>query len=303
MDASLSPQILANHLSPADPVADASFLAAHAADSTGAAVSTVDGAASAAAFDGTAPADDSRLPASPLTDVAEGTVTLIAGSAADSTDAAATADDAGAPPTDAAEGTVPPVAEAAVNATVPSSEAGALAVPPTDVVGKTVPPVAGAAAGTDVDAAPADDVGASATAFETQRGKHWCRAPLQSQVVKGGSCRAPRHLLTYGFSVTVALVVRVVALVGRDGKHWTYLGAGEQSHRRETSSAAAVAAWHRRKTSIVVAAAAAEACHRREMPYCYPFVRLRLQRPPRPDNHDRRQEHGGAMDVPGTGGG
>ena len=23
--------------------------------------------------------------------------------------------------------------------------------------------------------------------------------------------------------------------------------------------------------------------------------------PPRPDNHDRRQEHGGAMDVPGTG--
>ena len=24
--------------------------------------------------------------------------------------------------------------------------------------------------------------------------------------------------------------------------------------------------------------------------------------PPRPENHDRRQEHGGAMDVPGTGG-
>ena len=171
MDAPLSPQILATHLSPADPVADASFLAAHAADSTGAAVSPADGAASAAAFDGTAPADDSRLPASPLTDVAEGTVPLIAGSAADSTDAVATADDAGAPPTDAAEGTVPPVAEAAVNATVPSSEAGALAVPPTDVVGKTVPPVAGAAAGTDVDAAPADDVGASATAFEDAAGK------------------------------------------------------------------------------------------------------------------------------------
>ena len=75
------------------------------------------------------------------------------------------------PPTDAAEGTVPPVAEAAVDATVPSSEAGALAVPPTDVVGKTVPPVAGAAAGTDVDAAPVDDVGASATAFEDAAGK------------------------------------------------------------------------------------------------------------------------------------
>ena len=53
---------------------------------------------------------------------------------------------------------------------------------------------------------------------------------------------------------------------------------------------------------IVVAAAAAEACHRREIPYCYPFVGLRLPRSPRPDNHDRRQEHGGAMDVPGTGG-
>ena len=75
------------------------------------------------------------------------------------------------PPTDVAEGTVPPVAEAAVNATVPSSEAGALAAPPTDVVGKTVAPVVGAAAGTDVDAAPADDVGASATAFEYAAGK------------------------------------------------------------------------------------------------------------------------------------
>ena len=43
--------------------------------------------------------------------------------------------------------------------------------PPTDVVGKTVPPVAGAAAGTAVDAAPADDVGAYATAFEDAAGK------------------------------------------------------------------------------------------------------------------------------------
>ena len=65
--------------------------------------------------------------------------------------------------------------------------------------------------------------------------------------------------------MTVAVVVGVVALVGREGKHGTYAGAGEQSHRRETSSAAAVAA-------------AAAACHRREMPYCYPFVGLRLKK-------------------------
>ena len=106
--------------------------------------------------------------------------------------------------------------------------------------------------------------------------------------------------------MTVAVVVAVVALAGREGKHGTYVGASEESHRCETSIAAAVAAagaaCHRRETSIVVAAAAAEACHRREIPYCYPFVGLRLPRPPRPDNHDRRQEHGSAMDVPGTGG-
>ena len=113
---------------------------------------------------------------------------------------------------------------------------------------------------------------------KTQRGKHWCRARLQSQVVKGGSCRAPRHFLAYGFSVTVAVVVAVVAFAEREGKHGTFVGAGEESHRRETSIAAAVAAaaaaCHCRETSIVVAAAAAEACKRREMPYCYPFVGL-----------------------------
>ena len=124
---------------------------------------------------------------------------------------------------------------------------------------------------------------------KTQRGKHWCRAPLQSQVVKEGSCRASRHLLTYGFFVMVVVVVAVVAFAEREGKNGTFVGAGEESHRRETSVAAAVAA-------------AAAACHRREMPYCYPFVGLRLPWPPRPDNHDRRQEHGGAMGVPGTGG-
>ena len=117
-------------LSPADPAADASALAALAADATGTTVQPVD-VASAAASDDIAPADDSRAPTAPLIYAAEGTVPLVTGSAAGtSTDAAATVDEAGAPPTDAAEGTVPPVAGAAVNAAVPSAEAGALAAPP-----------------------------------------------------------------------------------------------------------------------------------------------------------------------------
>ena len=73
-------------------------------------------------------------------------------------------------------------------------------------------------------------------------------------------------------------------------------------HRRETSVAAAAAAaaeaCHRRETSVAVAAAAAEACHRREIPYRRPFVGLRLPRPPRPENHGQRQEHGGSMIPP-----
>ena len=121
MDAPLSPQIL-----PSDPAADASTLASLAVDAAGAAIPSVDGAASVAASDGTAPADDSRAPTALLTDAAEGTLPLVAGSAG-SADAAATAEDAGAPPTDAAKGTVPPVAGAAVNAAIPSAEAGALA--------------------------------------------------------------------------------------------------------------------------------------------------------------------------------
>ena len=91
-------------LSSTDPAADASALAALAADATGAAVPPVHVAASAAASDDTAPEDDSRASTAPLIDAAEGTVPLVAGSAADvSADTAATADDAGAPPTDAAE--------------------------------------------------------------------------------------------------------------------------------------------------------------------------------------------------------
>ena len=75
-----------------------STLASLAADATGSAVPPVDGAASTAASDETAPVDDSRAPTAPLIDAAEGTVPLVAGSAAAIfADAANTADDAGAP--------------------------------------------------------------------------------------------------------------------------------------------------------------------------------------------------------------
>ena len=94
MDAPLSPQI-----SPSDPAADASALVSLAVDAAGAAIPSVDGAASVATSDGTASADDSRAPAAPLTDAAEGTLPLVAGSAADiSANAAATVEDAGRPP-------------------------------------------------------------------------------------------------------------------------------------------------------------------------------------------------------------
>ena len=99
MDAPLSPQI-----SPADPAADGSFLAALAADATGEAVPPVDGAASASASDDTTPGDDSRAPTALLIGAAGGTVPLVAGSVADiSADAAATADGASDPPTDEVE--------------------------------------------------------------------------------------------------------------------------------------------------------------------------------------------------------
>ena len=117
--------------------------------------------------------------------------------------------------------------------------------------------------------------------------------------------------------MTVVAAVAVVAPAGREGKHGTYVGAGEESHRREiiaavaaaaapchhretiaaaataaatcrgreASIAAAVApaaaACHHRETSAAAAAAAA-ACHRREIPYGHPFVGLRLPRPPAP---------------------
>ena len=134
VDALLSPQILLE-----DPAADVSSIAALSTEASGAVVSPVAGAASAAESDDAAPADDSRAPTAPLSGVAEGTVPLVAG--------------------------------AAFDAGVSSAESGALAAPPTDVVGKKVPPVAGAAAGTAADAAPADDVGASATPFDDTSGK------------------------------------------------------------------------------------------------------------------------------------
>ena len=63
--------------------------------------------------------------------------------------------------------------------------------------------------------------------------------------------------------MTVAAAVGVVAPAGREGKHGTYVGAGGESHRRETIAAvaAAAAACHHREA---IAAAAAATCHRRE---------------------------------------
>ena len=93
-----------------------------------------------------------------------------------------------------------------------------MAAPPTDVVGKTVPPVAGSAAGTAVDAAPADDVGASATAFEDAAGKTLVAGTASVAGAERGFLPSPRHLLTYGFPVTAA-----VALAGREEQYGSSL--------------------------------------------------------------------------------
>ena len=63
--------------------ADVSFIATLSTDASGAVVSPVDDAASAAASDDAAPADDSRAPTAPLRGVAEGTVPLVVGAAFD----------------------------------------------------------------------------------------------------------------------------------------------------------------------------------------------------------------------------
>ena len=166
MDTPLSPQILLKC-----PASEPSFLAALAPDATGAVVSPVECAVSAAAADDAAPADDSRAPTSPLAGAAEGTVSLVAGAAVNAAASSAGAGALADPPTDVVGKTVLSVSGAAFDAAVSSAGAGALAAPPTDVVRKTVPPVSGATAGTTVDAAPADDVGASTTALEDAAGK------------------------------------------------------------------------------------------------------------------------------------
>ena len=91
--------------------------------------------------------------------------------------------------------------------------------------------------------------------------------------------------------MTVAVAVASVAPAGPEGKHGSYVNAGEESHRHETmaavaaaaaachhretsvAAAAAVAACHRREASVAAAAAAA-ACHRRVILYRRPFVGL-----------------------------
>ena len=167
MDAPLSPQI-----SLEDPACNVSFLATLSTDASGAAVPTVNGAASAAASDDAVPADDSSnvsCLAVLSTDASGAAVSPVDGAAsAAASDDAAPVDDSRAPTAlhiGAAGGTVSLVAGAAVNAAVLSAEEGALAAPPTDAVWKTVPPVDGAAAGTAADATPIGDVGVSATPF------------------------------------------------------------------------------------------------------------------------------------------
>ena len=130
--------------------------------------------------------------------------------------------------------------------------------------------------------------------------------------------------------MTVAAAVAVVAPAGREGKHGSYVDADEESHRgatiaavaaaaaachhhetsvavaaaaaachlREASvaAAAAAAACHRQETSVAAAAAAAEACHRRETSAAVAAAAVeachRRPRPPRLENHGRRQDHG-----------
>ena len=121
--------------------------------------------------------------------------------------------------------------------------------------------------------------------------------------------------------MTVAAAVAVVAPAGRKEKHGSYVDADEESHRRETidaiaaaaaachhyetnvAAAAAAVACHRREASVAAAAATAEACHRRETSVAVAAAAAeachRRPRLPRPENHGRRQEHGGT-EVPPT---
>ena len=149
--------------------ADVSFIATLSTDASGAVVSPVDDAASAAASDDAAPADDSRAPTAPLSGVAEGTVPLVVG--------------------------------AAFDAAVLSAEAA----PPHRRSGEN----SGVAAGSAAGAAPADDVGASATPSDDTSGKtrvpviaSVAGAAAASVTAVGADCCGPsnrehRHLHTF----------------------------------------------------------------------------------------------------------
>ena len=178
----------------------------------------------------------------------------------------------------------------------------------TDASEITVSPVNGAAAGTAADASPIDDVGVFVTLFDNTAGK--TLVPVTASAVGavaanatavGSDCFGPSDRENIELSIfsddATPLAVAAVAPVGREERHGSYVDADEY-HHRETVAAVAAAAMASHKK----AAAAAEACHRREIPYGHPYVELRLPRPPSPEKHDRRQEHGGSMDVPGTGG-
>ena len=174
MDAPLSPQI-----SLEDPASNVSFLATLSTDASGAAVSPVNGAASAAACDDAVSADDSS-----------NVSCLVALS------------------TDAPEAAVSPVDGAAVNAAVSSAEEGALAAPPTDAVGKTMPPDNGATAGTATDATPIDDVGVFATPFDDTAGKTLVPvtasaggAVAASATAVGADCCGPSDRENIGISI------------------------------------------------------------------------------------------------------
>ena len=150
VDAPLSLQI-----SLEDPAFNVSFLATLSTDASGAAVSPVNGAAYATASDDAVPADDSS------------NVSCLA-----------------ALSTDASGAAVSPVDGAAVNAAVSSAEEGTLAAPPppmqwgkqfrrSPALLQVLPPMPRSLTTWALPPHPST----------TQQGRHWCRSPLQPQVL------------------------------------------------------------------------------------------------------------------------
>ena len=134
MDAALSP-----HISLEDPAFNVNFLATLFTDASGAAVSSVNGVASATAFDDTVPADDSSnvsCLAALSTDASGAAVPPVAGAAAGAAADAALTDDVGAPATpfdDTTEKTLVPVTASAAGAAAASATAvGADCCDPSD---------------------------------------------------------------------------------------------------------------------------------------------------------------------------